>query len=201
MRKTLVVLFLIMIVLPMTADKGTFDSLWEKVEEAGQKDLPRTQYDVLQQIVAKAQKEKAYGQLLKAELKGASVMASVAPDSLLPAVERIEQRYQHTQDETLQTVYRAVLNRIYRENRQLEKKEIPFELSQSLCSRLAAVKAAAYKPFIQKGIDSRIFDDDLGFFDDLGLINNFGFLNNFRIDKYLWFFNNLGSFSHHWLWL
>lgn len=161
MRKTLVVLFLIMIVLPMTADKGTFDSLWEKVEEAGQKDLPRTQYDVLQQIVAKAQKEKAYGQLLKAELKGASVMASVAPDSLLPAVERIEQRYQHTQDETLQTVYRAVLNRIYRENRQLEKKEIPFELSQSLCSRLAAVKAAAYKPFIQKGIDSRIFDDDL----------------------------------------
>ena len=129
MRKTLVVLFLIMIVLPMTADKGTFDSLWEKVEEAGQKDLPRTQYDVLQQIVAKAQKEKAYGQLLKAELKGASVMASVAPDSLLPAVERIEQRYQHTQDETLQTVYRAVLNRIYRENRLVQ----PTGCSESCC--------------------------------------------------------------------
>lgn len=161
MRKALVVLFLTVIVLPMTADKGTFESLWKKVEEAGRKDLPRTQYDVLQQIVVKAQKEKAYGQLLKAELKGASVMASVAPDSLQPAVERIEQRYQQAQDETLQTVYQAVLNRIYRENKELEKKEIPLELTQSLCSRLATVKSSAYEPFVQKGIDSNIFNDDL----------------------------------------
>ena len=54
--------------MPFALFGQTYSALWKKVEQAGEKDLPKTQYEVLQQIVKKATKEKAYGQLLKAEL-------------------------------------------------------------------------------------------------------------------------------------
>ena len=49
----------------------SYSELWKKANEAEQKDLPQTQYEVLQKIVTKAEQEKAYGQLLKAELNAA----------------------------------------------------------------------------------------------------------------------------------
>ena len=41
----------------MTLFGQTYKTLWKQVDEAEQKDLPRTQYDVLMKIVKKAQKE------------------------------------------------------------------------------------------------------------------------------------------------
>ena len=140
----------------------TYSSLWKQAEEAEKKDLPRTQYDVLMKIVDKAQKEGQYGQLMAAELAGSRVMTAIAPDSLQPAVDRMEERYRQTTDKALSTVYAVVLQKIYKDNSQLEKGEdLTVTLDDETCGRLAAVKAADYNPLTVNGSDSRWFDNDM----------------------------------------
>ena len=109
----------------MTVNGQTYTALWKQAEEAEKKDLPRSQYDVLMKIVDKAQREGQYGQLMAAELAGSRVMTTIAPDSLQPAVERMEQRYRQATDKALATVYAVVLKKIYENNRQLEKTDEP----------------------------------------------------------------------------
>ena len=139
----------------------SYASLWKKVEAANEKDLPKTEYELLQKIVQKAEKGKDYGHLLTAELQSVSVMAHIAPDSLKPAMERLQQRYEATTDEVLKTVYQTVLNRIYRQNSSLEMTLDAPVLTLELCEQLAKVKDAAYSPFVIKGVDSDIFNHDL----------------------------------------
>ena len=140
----------------------TYSALWKKVDEAEKKDLPQTMSKVLQQIVDKATTEKAYGQLMKAELKNAQVKASVAPDSLKPAVEALETRCQGINDEVLRIVYQTVLYRIHRYNRTiLEKEPQKPELTAALCAKLAQVKDETYVPFVEVESDSKLFDHDL----------------------------------------
>ena len=146
----------------MTMAEGqTYTMLWKQVAEAEQKDLPRTQYDVLMKIATKAQKERRAGQLMKAELQGACVMTEISPDSLLPAVERMEQRMAAEQDIVLKTVYQVVLRRIINNNSRLELTAPEVTLTPDLCRMLATEKAVYYEPLTVKGVDSRIFDDDL----------------------------------------
>ena len=146
----------------MTMYGQTYNQLWKQADEAEQKDLPRTQYDILMKIVAKAQKEGQYGQLMAAELAGSRVMATIAPDSLAPAVERMADRWQQTEDPALKAVYGVVLRRIYATNSRLEQHDTPtVTLDAETCAKLAAVKAAAYKPLTVEGRDSRWFDDDM----------------------------------------
>ena len=146
----------------MTLFGQTYSALWRQADEAGEKDLPRTQYDVLMKIVSKAQKEGEYGQLMAAELAGSRVMATIAPDSLQPAVERMEQRYRAATDKALSAVYATVLKKIYADNSELEKQEeLTVTLDAETCERLAAVKAADYKPLTIIGHDSKLFDDDM----------------------------------------
>ncbi len=146
----------------MTLFGQTYSALWKQADEAEQKDLPRTQYDVLMKIVKKAQKEGEYGQLMAAELAGSRAMANVAPDSLQPAVERMEQRYREATDKALSAVYATVLKKVYDDNNQLERdEELTVTLDAETCERLAAVKAADYKPLTTIGRDSKLFDDDM----------------------------------------
>ena len=146
----------------MALQGQTYTALWKQAEEAEKKDLPRTQYDVLMKIVKKAQKEGQYGQLLAAELAGSRVMTTISPDSLQPAVERIAERRQQTKDKALHAVYTVVLKKIYDDNQQLERSEdYTVTLDDETCARLAAVKAADYKPLTVEGKDSRWFDNDL----------------------------------------
>ena len=153
---------ILLALLSMTMNGQTYTSLWKQIDEAEKKDLPRTQYDVLMKIVDKAQKEGEYGQLMAAELAGSCVMATISPDSLQPAVERMEQRYHAATDKALATVYATVLKKIYADNSQLEKREsLNVTLDAETCERLAAVKAADYKPLVVEGCDSKIFNDDM----------------------------------------
>ena len=141
------ILLFAVLMLPMWLFGQSYAELWKKAVEAEQKDLPKTQYEVLQKIVAKAENEKAYGQLLKAELNAAQVMSVIAPDSLKPAVERILQRGQSTQDEVLSLVYQTVLYRVVNNNSDLEMKAEKPVLTPQLCERLAQVKEDSYVPF------------------------------------------------------
>ena len=160
MKQKLFIL-IISLVMPFITWGQTYSALWKKVNEAEQKDLPQTMSKVLQQIVDKATSEKAYGQLMKAELKNAQVKASVAPDSLKPAVEMLEQRCASINDEVLKTVYQTVLYRICQMNRILEKEPQKPELTAALCAKLAQVKDETYEPFVKVEPDSKLFNHDL----------------------------------------
>ena len=165
MKQKLFIL-IISLVMPFMTWGQTYSALWKKVDEAEKKDLPQTMSKVLQEIVDKATAERAYGQLLKAELKNAQVKASVAPDSLKPAVEMLEQRCAGISDEVLKTVYQTVLysvksyNYLVRREDGDVKPEKP-ELTAELCAKLAQVKDNTYEPFVEVEADSKIFDHDL----------------------------------------
>ena len=159
--KKIILTLVVLLVCAAMADGQTYTTLWKQVKEAEQQDLPRTQYDILMKIVQKACREHQPGQLMKAELQGAQVMTDISPDSLLPAVERMEQRMEAENDIVLKTIYQVVLRRIYLSNEKLERTPQTIILTPALCSRLAAVKTLDYEPLLVKGVDSRYFDDDL----------------------------------------
>ena len=160
MKKSLFIL-IISLVMPLLSWGQIYSAMWKKVDEAKKKDLPQTMSKALQQIVNKATVEKAYGQLMKAELKNAQVKASVAPDSLKPAVEALEQRCQGIKDEVLKTVYQTVLYSICLNNSILEKEPKKPVLTPALCEKLAQVKDETYQPFVKVASDSKLFNHDL----------------------------------------
>ncbi len=158
--KKLITILTVMII-PMMLFGQSYASLWKKVEAAEEKDLPKTQLDILQQIVSKAEKDKNYGQLLKASLMCAQVEASIAPDSLKPAVEQMMQQCENTSDEALKTVWQTVLWRVCRDNRSLDIEVEKPALTEAVCERLAQVKDKTYEPFVIPGVDAGIFNHDL----------------------------------------
>ena len=160
MTKKCFTLLLVMMI-PIFLFGESYSSLWKKVEAANEKDLPQTEYELLQKIVAKAEKGGDYGQLLTAELQSAEVMAHIAPDSLRPAMERLQQRYEATTDVVLKTVYQTALHRVYNRNSSLGMSIEEPVLTPELCEQLAQVKDAAYSPFVIKGVDAGIFHNDL----------------------------------------
>ena len=159
MRKILFVT--IALIMPMFIFGQTYSALWKKVQDAEEKDLPKTQYEVLQQIVAKAQKEKQYGHLLKAALMGAQAMTAIAPDSLKPEVDRIVARYNQTHDEVLRLVYQTVLYQIATENSRLELKIDKPQLSPENCKLLAKARDKSFEPFVVMGVDAAVFGNDM----------------------------------------
>lgn len=150
------------------ANAQTFDQLWKRHNEVAEKDLPKTQIDVLEKIAAKAQKEKAYGQLLAASLKKASVQNIVSPDSLQPIVDDLAARAAEAEkkDEALAAIYNAVLYEIFHENSALgddraDQAKAFRAKAMAHPDVLAATKATGFTPLITDGIDATIFGDDL----------------------------------------
>lgn len=144
----------------------TYHELWKEVETAAQSDLPQTQRKALGQIVKKASKEAQYGQLLKALLQDGKVAAMLSPDSLNPFVEQLKTREQQEKNVPLKAVCQTALAYIYEHNHSLDDQwqQIALDYKQKAMSHpaeLAAVKAADYEPFVEKGGDSHVFDNDL----------------------------------------
>ena len=166
MKYKLFVIVAAILMVPMGLLGQTYQTLWKQVEEAQNKDLPKTALTHLQKIEAKAAKEQAYGQLLKSTLLHARLQAEVAPDSLRPAVNRLEQQEQATKDVALKAVYDAVLSIVYQNNRQLgddrETKSRDYA-TKALAhpDALAAQKTDSYVPFVIKGKDSELYGHDL----------------------------------------
>ena len=159
MKKSLTLLTALM--MPLFLFGQSYSSLWKKVGEAEKKDLPKTEYELLQKIVDKAERGRDYGHLLKAELMGAQVMAEIAPDSLKPAMERLRQRSEAVQDEVLKVVWQTVLYSVCEDNRSLDIEVEKPKLTDALCEKLALVKDKDYAPFVIEGIDAGIFNNDL----------------------------------------
>ena len=144
----------------------SYESLWKQVEDALNKDLPQTEQQVLRQIAAKAEKEKNYGQLLKAELEAGQSCTAVSRDSLNPVIERLQQREERAKDPVLRAVYQTVLGSIYERNYYFgeNRREIAkhyYDMALQHPEQLAAVKADSFRPFVKEGEDSRIYSGDL----------------------------------------
>lgn len=162
-----VILFALALVLSLSAMADDYSKLWKKVEDAKNKDLPRTQVDLLDQIANQATRDKAYGHLLKAELMRGQCMAAISPDSLAPALSRLEQR-QKTADPVLQAVYASVLGALYSTN-PLYGNEVKVDAESKAWYRrslanpdlLASHKCAEYEPAVVKGDYSKAFNGDL----------------------------------------
>ena len=116
MKQKLLIIMAAMLLMPMGLFSQTYQDLWKQVEQAQKKDLPKTAMEHLQKIEVKAQKAGDYGQLLKSTLLYSKLQAEVAPDSLLPAVKRLEQEAERTQDMALKAVYSTVLSQVYQDN-------------------------------------------------------------------------------------
>ena len=167
MRQRLYFIVAIMMLMPIELLGQTYSELWKQVEQAQEKDLPKTAMAHLEQIERKAGREQAYGQLLRATLTHARLTAEVAPDSLDPAVGRLEQQEQQASGQpVLQAVYDAVLSQIYEQNRQLtdDWKRVSDSYRAKALARpelLAGTPAETYQPFVVKGRHSDVFGQDL----------------------------------------
>ena len=168
MKHKLFIMMAAVLLIPMGLFGQTYQELWKQVKVAQDKDLPKTAMEHLQKIEGKARKAGDYGQLLKSTLLYSKLQAEVAPDSLLPAVKRLEQQAAQTQDVALRAVYSTVLSLVYRDNaRELGEdaagKEDTFrQQAMAYPEVLAKAQAGAYEPFVVNGKDSKTYyGDDL----------------------------------------
>jgi len=167
MKQKLFIIVAMVLLMPIGTFGQTYKELWKQVEQAQDRDLPKTAISYLEKIETKGKTEKAYGQLMRSTLLHAKLMAEVAPDSLAPAVARLEQQEQQADsDPVLQAVYDAVLSKIYLQNHQLSEdwKMYSDNYRQKALSHpdlLAQTKAETYDPFVIKEKNSAMFDDDL----------------------------------------
>ncbi len=169
MKKTAFATVLIVFLLPVMAWADSYASLWKQYDAAVNKDHPRTQIKVLGEIITKATHEKAYGQLLKAQVASAQAITAISPDSLAPAVKRIEEaemKAGQNGNKVLAAVYASVLGTVYQQNPSLapdarEKSKAFFRKSLAEPDVLSNIYTTAYEPFVIDGVDSRFFYDDM----------------------------------------
>ena len=168
MVKYIFILFFAVFGITTTMKADSYDTLWKQVDAAAQKDQPRTQMTLLEKIIRKADAERKYGHLLKAELLWADRLLMVAPDSLQACLQRIIAKEQAAvgKNPPLAAVYQAVLSKIHAQNPQLGERRVQLaadyrKKALSNPALLTGTKAADYMPFVEKGEDSKIFDHDL----------------------------------------
>ena len=167
MKRLVFAIVALWLLMPMNLTGQTYQMLWKQVEEAQKKDLPKSAMTHLQKIEQKARKESAYGQLLKSTLLYARLQAEVAPDSLRPAVSRLEGQLKSARGEVLQAVYATVLSKVYSENSQAlgddaqQKSRDYHDQALAHPDQLAKTAADSYVPFVVKEKDSEIFGNDL----------------------------------------
>ena len=160
--KHFLILSVLYMMLPLSLFAQSYDDLWKRVDAAGSKDLPKTQIDLLTKIAKKAQREKAYGQLLAADLLASSLQTQISPDSMDVEVERLKAKAQEAErkDEVLAAIYNCVLGRIEQGKEKGNSAEY-FKKALSNPSLLARQKAANYTPLVKIGKDDNIFGGDL----------------------------------------
>ena len=154
------------LLIPLGIYSQNYSTLWKQVEEANDNDLPQTAISHLRGLAERAAKAGDYGHLLKAELLTARLQSEVSPDSLLPAVRRLERCEASAQDPALKMVYDAVLSQIYSDNPLLsdDSREVSDRYRRAALADpalLAGKKSEDYVPFVVKRGASSLYGHDL----------------------------------------
>ena len=169
MKRSRLISLVVAMLMPLAAIADSYTSLWKQFDSAMQKDHPQSALKVLVQITDKAQRERAYGQLLKAQVSIAGCETMMSPDSLLPAIERLkhaEQTAVSSGDNVLAAVYQSVLGSVYTDNSRLLDDGVAigkeyYAKSMAHPDALASSYATGYEPFVVDGVDSKYYYDDL----------------------------------------
>lgn len=154
-------LLLAMLAGTANAAKVDYKTLWQQVDDAADKDQPRTEIKYLDQIIKKANREKSYGNLLAAEVARTSTYYNISPDSLAPAMERLKAKTAKASDAALKAVYNAVIAKAYQSTDNEDSAAIYFNRALTSPEALANAKAADYRPLLVKGDEGKVFGDDL----------------------------------------
>ncbi len=144
----------------------SFKQLWDDVEKAVTTDKPQTMIAHLQNIINKAEKEKAYGHLMKAELMVIQAKNAISPDSLAPAFLRLVEKAGQQKKYLPQAVYNTVIGKMLYANSQLAKNtnltyEVFFDRALADPVALSKTKATGYEPLVKAGLNGDIYDHDL----------------------------------------
>ncbi|MCR5151659.1 MAG: alpha-2-macroglobulin [Prevotella sp.] len=167
MKKTILLLFAMLMFFPIVGMSQNIETLWQEYEVASKKDLPKTQMTVLEKIVTVAANKKEYGHLAKAQLLYSSLMTQLAPDSLIPEVKRLEatELKARNTDNVLAAIYEVALGKVYESCYQLpdhtaRSKEY-YDMAMSHPEDLFKTKQKPYLPLIDKGEDKAVFGETM----------------------------------------
>ncbi|ALO49286.1 alpha-2-macroglobulin family protein [Hoylesella enoeca] len=168
MKKLIMFLMPVLLLIPLHASADDYTMLWQQVKTASEKDLPKTQINILNRIVSKASAQRDYGHLIKAQVMALGLQSRIARDSLMPGIERLQQTEAQLQgkDPVLQAVYQAILGLIYQGDSRLDgatkrKSQAYFDAALSDPALLASQSAGSYVPAITEVKDSKAFNNDL----------------------------------------
>jgi len=167
MKKILITLFFVFMN-SFLLNAQSLSSLWKQAQTAREKDLPQTENAALEKICTKAKSTKAYGDLLKAQLRLSANKTQISGDSATIELQRLENELQQVEqtDPVLSAVYHCVLGKLY-QNQQRETNDYKersakhFAAAMQQPDLLAARTAKSYAPFVVEGTDSGIFNEDL----------------------------------------
>lgn len=145
-----------------------YKQLWNDVDEARKKDLPQTAIKALDKLIVKAQREKSYGNLLKAQLMRSDFVTEVNPDSADIEIEKFEKAAAEAEksDPVLAAIYYCTLGNSYRNaySYNIEKRgnaRTYYAKALANPDLLARHKASEFDPLTEKGVDSKYFNNDL----------------------------------------
>ena len=113
MKRLITTWIIALLVIPTTLLADNYTQLWKKVNEARDKDLPKTQIALLQSIIDKATAEQEYGHLLKAETMMVTTWYALSTDSLQPQTDRLMAKAEQAAqlDYPLSALYYATLGK------------------------------------------------------------------------------------------
>ncbi len=176
MKRNVITLLLAVFAM-MQAMAQTYDNLWKQAEAFRKKDQPRSEFVIMQKIAKKATLQNDYGQLLAAELQQAMLWNIISPDSLAPAIKRMEVQAQQAADPVLKAVRYATLGKLYRESsleipaeelreenleKENERKSAEyFKKALAQPELLARHYSTEYVPLTLKGMDGATFNNDI----------------------------------------
>lgn len=183
MKRNILTLLISLLVMAQTSAQ-TYSNLWKQAGEMRDKDLPKSEIAVMKKIIDKATLAKDYGQLLAAEMNRASLWYAISPDSLAPAIKRMEVKAAQAQDPVLQAVWYAALGKMLRigEEDVVVDRAQPIEWGENEveadseyrskateCFRkalahpelLASHLSTEYTPLTLKGMDGATFGNDM----------------------------------------
>ena len=168
MKKSFLLTVFALICTPMWIFGQNYKQLWSDVDAAVEKDMPQTAIKALDKVIAKAQREKSYGNLLKAQLMRSGFVTEVNPDSADTEIEKFEKAAAEAEktDPVLAAVYYCALGNSYKNayGRNIEKRgnaRVYYAKALANPELLARHKASEFEPMMVKGVDSKYFNHDL----------------------------------------
>lgn len=153
--------------IPLLSSSKKYSKQWKKVDKAMEQELPKTALQHLDRIIAYAQRDDNTQQLLKAMITRLQVSDEISEDSakaMLPQIEHITSTQSNPAD---RQIWNMVTGWLYaRQNLSLhpeykDKAINAFTLATSDAPTLGAVNSKQYIAVLQKGKDSRYYNNDM----------------------------------------